>query len=134
MELEARKLELAEMVSKAPAPIPRLHPRLADLYRHKVDDLHDALNREDTRTEAAEAIRALIDEIRLVPEDGEFKIELFGDLAALIGLANKNPQSGDRGLQVTLVAGACNCLDLLLRAPCLALSEKNNLSVVKKPV
>ncbi len=106
MELEVRKLELGQMVSKAPAPIPRLHPRLADLYRHKVDDLHAALNREDTRAEAAEAIRALIDEIRLVPEDGELKIELFGELAALIGLANKNPQSGDRGLQVTLVAGA----------------------------
>ena len=106
MELEARKLELVEMVSNAPAPIPRLHPRLADLYRRKVDELHDALNREDTRTEATEAIRALIDEIRLVPKDGELKIELFGELAALIGLANKNPRSGDQGLQVTLVAGA----------------------------
>ena len=80
MELEARKLELEQMASKEPAPIPRLHPRLADLYRHKVDDLHDALNQEDTRTEASEAIRALIDEIRLIPEDGELKIELFGEL------------------------------------------------------
>ena len=116
MGLEGRKLELEQMVSKAPAPIPRLHPRLADLYRRKVDDLHDALNREDTKAEASEAIRALIDEIRLVPEDGELKIELFGELAALVGLANENPRSDDRGLQVTLVAGARNCLDLLLVA------------------
>ena len=106
MDLESRKLELEQMVSKAPAPIPRLHPSLADLYRRKVDDLHDALNREHTRAEAAEAIRALIDEIRLVPEGGELKIELFGELAALVGLANKDPRSDDRGLQVTLVAGA----------------------------
>ena len=35
-------------------------------------------------------------------------IELFGELAALVGLANENPQSDDRGLQVTLVAGARN--------------------------
>ncbi len=105
MGLEERKLELEQMVSKAPAPIPRLHPRLADLYRRKVDNLHDALNRKDTRAEASEAIRALIDEIRLVPEDGELKIELFGELAALVGLANENPRSDDRGLQVTLVAG-----------------------------
>ena len=84
----------------------QLHPQLADLYRRKVDDLHAALNREDTRAEASEAIRALIDEIRLVPEDGELKIELFGELAALAGLANKNPRSDDRGLQLTLVAGA----------------------------
>jgi len=41
-----------------------------------------------------------------VPEDGELKIELFGELAALIGLANKSPRSDDQGLQVTLVAGA----------------------------
>ncbi len=86
--------------------LPRLHPQLADLYRHKVDDLHAALNREDTRAEAAEAIRALIDEIRLVPENAELKVELFGELAALVGLANESPRSNDRGLQVTLVAGA----------------------------
>ena len=42
----------------------------------------------------------------MVPEDGELKIELFGELAALVGLANENPRSDDRGLQVTLVAGA----------------------------
>ncbi len=41
----------------------------------------------------------------MVPEDGELKIELFGELAALVGLANKDPRSDDRGLQVTLVAG-----------------------------
>ena len=68
--------------------------------------MHEALSWEDTRAEATEAIRALIDEIRLVPEGGELKIELFGELAALIGLANKDPRSDDRGLQVTLVAGA----------------------------
>ncbi len=106
MDLESRKLELEQRVSKAPAPIPRLHPSLADLYRWKVDNLQEALSREDTRVEATEAIRALIDEIRLVPEGGELKIELFGELAALIGLANKDPRSDDRGLQVTLVAGA----------------------------
>ena len=105
MGLEARKLELEQRVSTAPAPVPRLHPRLADLYRRKVDDLHGALNREDTRAEASEAIRDLIDEIRLIPEDGELRIELFGELAALVGLANESPRSDDRGLQVTLVAG-----------------------------
>ena len=38
--------------------------------------------------------------------DGELKIELFDELAALVGLANEIPRSDDRGLQVTLVAGA----------------------------
>jgi len=54
-------------------------------------------------------IRALIDEIRLVPEDGRLGIVLRGDLAAILAFANakKNPRLDDEtGVQVTLVAGA----------------------------
>ncbi len=40
-----------------------------------------------------------------MPEDGELKIELFGELATLVSLANKDPRPDDRGLHVTLVAG-----------------------------
>ncbi len=47
----------------------------------------------------------LIEEVRLVPENGTLKIELFGQLAALINLTNKNPRSKETGAQVTLVAG-----------------------------
>ena len=47
----------------------------------------------------------LIEEIRLVPEKGMLSIQLFGELAALINLASKRPQSGGTGAQVTLVAG-----------------------------
>jgi hypothetical protein len=43
--LEARKRELAAEVKQAPAPRPRLHPKLADLYRQRVNRLHDAGNR-----------------------------------------------------------------------------------------
>jgi hypothetical protein len=43
------------------------------------------------RTEAAECIRELIEEIRLVPEKGKLRIELFGKLAALINPWNKTP-------------------------------------------
>ncbi len=52
----------------------------------------------------------LFEEIRLVPEGGELRIELFGQLAALIGLANEQPRRDVTGLQVTLVAGARNHL------------------------
>jgi hypothetical protein len=43
--LEARTRELAAQVARAPAPTPRLHPKLADLYRQRVDRLHEELNR-----------------------------------------------------------------------------------------
>jgi hypothetical protein len=38
--------------------------------------------------EAAECIRELIEEIQLVPENGKLKIKLYGELAALLNLAN----------------------------------------------
>ena len=59
-----------------------------------------------TRASAAEAIRDLIEEIRLVPKDGNLKMELYGELVALISLANEHPRSKGTGVQVTLVAGA----------------------------
>ena len=104
--LEARKAELESKLARAPEPMPRLHPNLAAVYRTKVANLAEALNDESTQAEAAEAIRNLIDEIRLVPRNGELKIELYGELAALFNLANKNPRSKGTGVQVTLVAGA----------------------------
>ena len=106
--LEARKRGLRAEMKQAPALSPRLHPKLADLYRQRVDRLHEELNRTDLRSEAAQALRELIDEVRLIPEDGKLEIELVGDLAAILALSadSKKPVTDDRdGLQVTLVAG-----------------------------
>jgi site-specific DNA recombinase len=103
--LEDRRQLLNRALESAPASLPRLHPNLAQLYRDKVDRLTEALNDDGIRAEAAEAIRGLIDEVRLVPDDGILRIELFGELAALINLANKNPRSKETGVQVTMVAG-----------------------------
>ena len=85
--------------------MPRLHPNLADLYRQKVVNLAEALNEEDTRLEATGCIRELIEEIRLVPKNGKLQVELYGELAALLNLANEQPRSKGTGLQITLVAG-----------------------------
>jgi hypothetical protein len=41
-------------------------------------------------------------------------VELYGELAALINLANEHPRSQGTGVQVTLVAGACNPRELTL--------------------
>ena len=50
-------------------------------------------------------MRALIEEVRLVPDDGNLRIELFGELATLINLTNELTRSKETGVQVTLVAG-----------------------------
>ncbi len=59
--------------------------------------------------EASEAIRGLIETVRLTPENGALKIELYGELAALLTLGqphkNQHPRTNDPGVQVTMVAG-----------------------------
>jgi site-specific DNA recombinase len=72
---------------------------------------HEELNRPELRAEAAEAFRALIDEVRLIPEHGELAIELLGDLAGILALSADSMKpitAGRDGLQATLVAGARN--------------------------
>jgi hypothetical protein len=113
--LEAKRVELLARLEAAPPSMPRLHPNLAELYRQKVTNLAQALDDEHTRLEAAECIRELIDEIRLVPENGKLRVELYGELAALLNLANEHPRSKGTGMQITLVAGACNHRELRLR-------------------
>jgi hypothetical protein len=48
--------------------------------------------------------------VRLVPINSQLKIELYGELAAMLSLGlgdkHKHPRSTDLGVQVTLVAGA----------------------------
>ncbi len=64
--LENKKLKLQQNIEQAPAPMPRLHPNLSELYRQKIDRLHETLNQEDVQSEASEVIRGLIGvELRL---------------------------------------------------------------------
>jgi len=101
----------AASVGQGPVNVPRLHPKLADIYRQKVASLEEELNRPGLRTEAAEAIRALIDEIRLTPEEGRLEIDLAGDLAGILALTSgktKPISSGDGLVPITLVAGTRN--------------------------
>ena len=57
-------LKQLEVADESPA---LLHPRMADLYRSKVEEFASALKREDTRLEASEMLRGLVDV--LVPEE-----------------------------------------------------------------
>ena len=105
----ARRDELSAQLAAADEPPPLLHPGMAELYRQKVTNLAQALEHPETRTEAAEAIRGLVDAIMLVPTEGELRIELKGNLAAMLSAAEnakRSPETGDLLLQVAMVAGA----------------------------
>lgn len=110
MTLEARQLALQQDLAAVNAPAPLTRPNLAEVYRQRVDRLHEALQDPATRAEAFELIRSLIDEIRLVPDDGELRIELKGELAGILALAAGSKKPGNlsaAGLaeQIKMVAG-----------------------------
>ena len=82
---------------------------MAGLYRQKVTALAEALEHPETRTEASEALRGLIDVIVMTPAQGTLRIELKGNLAAMLGAtvqSKRSPETGDLSLQVVMVAGA----------------------------
>ncbi len=116
-ELEARKTTLeADLAAAGPPPVVRLHPNLPAVYRDNVARLEQALDTDDTRAEAAEIIRGLIDRIVLTPTDDGLAAELHGDLAQILALCDgakdkrghkcELPGTGVPGSQLSVVAGA----------------------------
>ena len=84
---------------------------LAELYREKVAALQEALGDEDAAA-AREQVRALIDEVRVIPSPSDPKavptIEFRGALAAMLALGSGKDASAAEQLerQFKLVAGA----------------------------
>ena len=89
-------------------------PNLAEMYRAKVEDLSQLLVVPQHKAEAFDIIRGLIDEVRIVPEKGELRIDLRGELAGILNLCDskKMPASSydERAKQIKMVAGARNNL------------------------
>ena len=114
--LEAKEDELTALLANQPASRePALHPNLAEVYREKVAALHEALADLTTKDEAFGIIRTLIDEVRLVPEDGQLQVEIRGALAGILTLAANDKNHLRRGAdgsvsvlceQIKMVAGA----------------------------
>ena len=71
---------------------PILHPAMAERYRQEVTALKASLNRADSRAEAAEHLRALMEKIVLTPVQGrkDLRIDLHGDLAGILSVAAQN--------------------------------------------
>ena len=110
LSLEARKAEL-QLRLDGPAMPELLHPHMSEVYREKVGSLCLALESEESRTGARDAIRALIEVIMLEPDGDQLKITLKGDLAGMLSAARdskRSPDTGDLMVQIKLVAGACN--------------------------
>ena len=95
-ELEAKRLALTAKLSAAAPSVPRLHPNIAQVYRDRVERLHDALAAGSTGPEALTAARALIERVVLTPSlDGKgFEIEVLGELGAMLRLGMADTHRG----------------------------------------
>ncbi len=88
LSLEAREDELNFLLTQQPKAEPFLHPNLAEVYRERVAALQGALSDPAAKDEAFNVIRSLIDEIRLIPENGQLRVEIRGALAGILSLAH----------------------------------------------
>jgi site-specific DNA recombinase len=91
--LEARRIELEAMLQDVEVAPPLLHPSMAERYHTQVKDLLNALNAEDSRPEASELIRSLIEKIVLTPDEREDRlvVDLHGDLAGILAISADHP-------------------------------------------
>ncbi|WP_182522734.1 recombinase family protein [Ochrobactrum sp. RH2CCR150] len=116
--LEARKVELTELLADAPEDTPDILPSASAIYAKKVSALVKALNRREERQEAAETLRGLIEKISLTPgpERGEIYATLHGELGTILNWTERQaigksvkitkPAADATGLSVSVVAGA----------------------------
>jgi site-specific DNA recombinase len=109
----ARREQLEAKLAITKEPSPLLHPEMARIYHTKVTELAKALQEPDSRSEATEALRGLVDAIVLTPDQAReaLQIDLRGNLAAMLSgtvQTKRSSESDDLFLQVSLVAGARN--------------------------
>jgi DNA invertase Pin-like site-specific DNA recombinase len=113
--LEAEKMKLEAALKRPTDGLVHLHPELASGYRRRVAALRQSLETEETRPEALEIIRSLIERVIVQPrEDGSFEIELEGEIARMVEIGlepNQKPKNNKTALQnkerrsVKMVAG-----------------------------
>ena len=111
-DLEARKRDLEARLAAADAPAVEIHPNVAELYRRRAGELRTLLEGEETRLEAMEIVRGLVERIEVRPgaKRGRPEVALVGALASLLDFACSERKAaagaGADGGRVLLVAGA----------------------------
>lgn len=107
-ELENEVAAIEAALAEAPRDVPDIHPNIAELYRRKVERLTEALGDPDNRTEAATALRALIEKIVVTPTErrGEHDVRLFGDLEAILAWAEDRKAVQQAPLRLSFRGGS----------------------------
>jgi hypothetical protein len=87
-------------VEQAPEDAPDIHPNIAEIYKAKVTQLGEALADPELRDQAAEAIRALADEVVLEPDDkrGEVNATLRGEVMNILDIVSERETRNGPGM------------------------------------
>ena len=107
---ENRKISAARSTAR-PKPLSPL--AMENRYRKEVENLKQALDRNDARAEASEHLRGLTGKIVLTPEPrrDQLRIDLHGDLAGILQITSQKQVRPGNTLdsgpnKIALVAGA----------------------------
>jgi len=118
-ELDARRVQLEQDLATVPATPVRLHPNLAQAYRHQIGRLQDALNEPEIRDEALQILRGLVERVSIRSAENGLEVEIIGEIAKMVelGTGNKAKRATlDEAMtrSVKVVAGTRNqrCLHL----------------------
>ncbi|MCI4590423.1 recombinase family protein [Sphingobium sp. BYY-5] len=93
-ELERQKADIAARMAQAPEMIPDVHSGIAEIYRRQMKRFTKALEDPETRLDASDAIRSLIQRIVLHPGEkrGELHATLHGALMGILDFAQDTPR------------------------------------------
>ena len=87
----------------------RLHQDLAQVYRAKVERLHEALPDPALRDEALGILRGLIERVVIHPAKDGLQVEIVGEIVKMVELGLNAKQAAlpkDAACSVKVVAGA----------------------------
>jgi site-specific DNA recombinase len=105
---------MTKELAMSPKRSPLLLPNLATIYytdlSHPYRCHRGAVPRRRGGREEFEMLRCLNEEVRIVPEEGQYRLELKGELAGILALAqgakNSEGAPAQRALQIKVVAEA----------------------------
>jgi len=111
--IERREELESYLEGKEEAPV-LLHPNMSQRYQKEVEALRVSLNREETRTEAADLLRGLIDKIVLTPKvvGTEYAIDLHGEAWCRVIIAPPCGRMLKRMIIVGVAVQSCICENL----------------------
>ena len=98
--LDERKAALTSALAEA--PLPALHPQMADVFRKKATMLAAGLEHDEQRDAARQALRGFLERIEIPPGDGLLRV--VGNLGSMLTAAQGRAQS-----QVTMAVVNDGC-------------------------